>query len=107
MLDGLKRIHNAGHFIVEEDEQSQFALTFEQRKEIQERILCNVPFHIFIKEILKFFAQMVRHNGMSSCQCMWCMGHPSEWCTLCHENGGPFLDENSLGTIKEQMSYLI
>jgi hypothetical protein len=29
-----------------------------------------------------------------------------EWYTFCHENGGPFSDEDSLWTINEQISYL-
>jgi hypothetical protein len=56
VIDGLKRIHDGGHIIIEENEQSQFALTFEQRNESQVGILCNVPLNIFINGNLKFFA---------------------------------------------------
>jgi hypothetical protein len=70
VIDGLKRIHEGGPFIIEEDEQSQFVLTFQQREESQARILCNLPLHIFINGDLKFFVQILGRNGMGSCWCM-------------------------------------
>jgi hypothetical protein len=42
--DGLRRIHDGGRFIFEQDEQSQFVLTFEQREESQGRTLCNIAY---------------------------------------------------------------
>jgi hypothetical protein len=70
VIDGLKRIHDGGHIIIEENEQSQFVLTFDQRNESQVGILCNVPLNIFINGNLKFFALILGCNGMSSCRCM-------------------------------------
>jgi hypothetical protein len=42
-------------------------------------ILCNVPIRLFINGDLKYFAQMLGRDGMSSNWCMWCKYHPNDW----------------------------
>ncbi len=92
VINGLKKIHDGGHFILEEGENSKLAQAFEQMEDNGARVLCNLPLHIF--------------NGKSSSCCMWCKSRPSEWRPLCHEKGAPVSDETSLWTTTEHMSYL-
>ncbi len=70
VIDGLKKIHEGGHFIFEEDENKKLALAFEQTEDNWAKVLCNVPLHISINGDFKFFAQLILgHNRMSS---SWC-----------------------------------
>jgi hypothetical protein len=41
--------------------------------------LCDVPIHMLVVGDLKFYAQILGRENMSSFWCMWCSKHPSEW----------------------------
>jgi hypothetical protein len=76
---GLKRIAFGHQFIVRSDQDGRLMLSFDEA-EIQEgETICNVPCQVFINGDLKYFAQLLGHEGMSSSWCMWCQSHPSEW----------------------------
>jgi hypothetical protein len=58
-----------------------FILSFLSKKEhvSEESLLCNVSTRIVVVGDLKFYAQLLGTENMSSSWCMWCTLHPSEW----------------------------
>jgi hypothetical protein len=76
---GLKIISDGGHFIVTSSEDGKFMLSFNESVEPEGEVVCNVPCELFINGDLKYFAQLLGCEGMSSSWCMWCQTHPSEW----------------------------
>jgi hypothetical protein len=38
-----------------------------------------VPIHHYINGDIKYFAQMLGHEGMSTSWCMNCQTHPNDW----------------------------
>jgi len=58
-----------------------FILSFLSKKEhvSEESLLCNVSTRIVVVGDLKFYAQLLGRENMSSSWCMWCTSHPSEW----------------------------
>jgi hypothetical protein len=66
--EGLKVIKDGGRFIVVGRQESMF-LSFGAADHIG-TVLCNVPIHMFMVGDLKFHAQMLGCNNMST---SWCM----------------------------------
>ena len=42
-------------------------------------ILCSVKCQVLVVGDLKFYAQLLGRENMSSSWCMWCTAHPSDW----------------------------
>jgi hypothetical protein len=61
-----------------------------------------VPVCLFINGGLKFFAQILGRDGMSTSWCMWCQVHPSDWKGLKHD----CVDPQSLWIIASQKCYV-
>ncbi len=76
---GLRRIAEGCHFIVTCTEDEKLLLRFDESEEQEGQLLCNVPCQLFVNGDLKYFAQLLGRDGMSSSWCMWCQSHPSEW----------------------------
>jgi len=74
VIGGLRVIANGGRFVIGQD----FRLSFTPLN-ADEPALCDVPIRLFINGDLKFFAQILGRDGMSTSWCMWCRVHPSEW----------------------------
>jgi len=72
IADGLRNIKRGGRFIVDNNMQ----LFFDQSNTEN---LCDVPTSLYINGDLKYFAQMLGRDGMSTSWCMWCQAHPNEW----------------------------
>jgi hypothetical protein len=77
IVNGLQVIQNGGRFIVMVDDYNKMSLTF--ARDNNYAIVCNVPIHLFINGDMKFFAQMLGREGMSSSWCMYCQVHPKDW----------------------------
>ncbi len=84
VIAGLRVIAKGGRFIVGED----LMLSFSPQN-AEQSSLCNVPICLFINGDLKFFAQILGREGMSTSWCMWCQVHPSEWKGLKHDDINP------------------
>jgi len=41
--------------------------------------ICNMPIMLYINGDMKFFAQILGRDGMSTSWCMWCEAHPNDW----------------------------
>ena len=78
IIAGLRTINDGGRFIVRLEDNNKLELSFNSNLD-DGNILCNVPIHLFINGDLKFFAQMLGREGMSSNWCMWCKYHPNNW----------------------------
>jgi hypothetical protein len=59
-----------------------------------------VPTSLFVNGDLKYFAQMLGHDGMSTSWCMWCQAHPNEW------KGLFSVPVHQLWSIPKQVEYL-
>jgi hypothetical protein len=63
-------------------------------------LLIIMPTSLFINEDLKYFAQMLGHDGMSTSCCMWCQAHPNEW------KGLFSVPAHQLWSISQQVEYV-
>jgi hypothetical protein len=54
-------------------------LSFDKAEHQEGENKCNVPCELFINGDIKYFAQLLGHDWMSSFWCMWCQSHPSNW----------------------------
>ena len=77
VINGLRDMHNGGRFIARLDDNNNIELSFDALEE--GNILCNVPIRLFINGDLKYCAQMLGRDGMSSNWCMWCRYHLNDW----------------------------
>jgi hypothetical protein len=80
IVKGYQNISEGGQFIVVRKERLELTFCFDLNDDTE--VLCDVPIKIFIYGYLKFFAQFLGRDGMSSSWCMWCDLHPSEWRSL-------------------------
>jgi hypothetical protein len=64
--------------------------------------LCHAPINIFVHGDLKFFAQVLGQNGMSSSWCMYCNLHPNQWKSLYVDQGCQSVEDHELWTLEEQ-----
>jgi len=76
---GLRRIADGCHFIVTSIEVGKLIFRFDESEEQEGELICNVPCELFVNGDLKYFAQLLGWEGISSSWCMWCQSHPSEW----------------------------
>jgi len=76
MVDG-------GQFIVRKVGTENYEVTFGDEVEAEGNnvniTICNASLHLFIVSDLKFYAQILGHENMSSSWCMWCKLSPSPW----------------------------
>jgi hypothetical protein len=77
IVDGLQVIKNGSGFVVRLEENGQMSLCFNDIN--NEGTICNVPIYLFINGDMKYFAQMLGREGMSTSWCMYCQIHPSDW----------------------------
>jgi hypothetical protein len=56
-----------------------FVSLFLQDKDNENTLLCNVNTRVLVVGDLKFYAQLMGRENMSSSWCMWCTSHPSDW----------------------------
>jgi hypothetical protein len=83
VVEGLQTIHNGGRFIVcSTEEAGQLELSFHEEPNNNRQAHYNVPVSIFINGDLKFFAQILGRDGMSTSWCMYCKVHPKDWIGL-------------------------
>jgi len=77
----LKLMVDGGRFIVDFSSQSHQLLLLFSNWDVTENNehLCDVPIRLFVTGDLKFYAQMLGHDNMSGCWCMWCLKAPNEW----------------------------
>jgi hypothetical protein len=76
---GFKRIAVGRQFIVTSNQEGRLLLSFDEAEPQEGETVCNVPCQLFINGDMKYFAQLLGREGMSSSWCMWCQSHPSEW----------------------------
>jgi hypothetical protein len=76
---GLKRIAFGRQFIVASNQDGRLLLSFDEAKSQEGETICDVPRQPFINGDLKYSAQLLGCEGVSSSWCMWCQSHPSEW----------------------------
>ncbi len=100
IIEGLWIISDGGRFIVTLDEVGQLQLSFDGNSVSDGVAKFNVPIHLFINGDLKYFAQMLGRDGMSTCWCMYCKAHPNEW------KGLLSVPEIELWSIAQQMQHL-
>jgi hypothetical protein len=79
VIEGLQTMFNGGRFIVTKNEVRQLKLSFDEVPEDNMQLHFNVPTYIFINVDLKFFAQILGQDGMSTSWCMYCKVHPKDW----------------------------
>ena len=96
IIAGLRVIANGGRFVVGQD----FNLSFNSLN-AEQPAMCDVPIRLFINGDLKFFAQILGRDGMSSSWCMWCQVHPSGWKGLTADGINP----DELWSIASQKNY--
>jgi hypothetical protein len=65
IIAGLRTINSSGTFMVRLKDNNRLELSFNSTSD-NENILCTVPIHLVINGNLKYFAQMLRREGMSS-----------------------------------------
>ena len=99
IVEGLRIISDGGRFIVTLDAGEQLQLSFDGNVANNGDAKVNVPVHLFINGDLKYFAQMLGRDGMSSCWCMYCKAHPNEW------KGLLAVPEIELWSIAQQTQY--
>jgi hypothetical protein len=99
IIEGLRRIHNGGRFIVALGNDNELKLSFENSLADHEKV-CDVPTRLFINGDLKYFAQMLGCEGMSTSWCMWCQIHPSQW------KGLVSVPVNELWTVTKQQQFV-
>ncbi|MFN9978834.1 MAG: hypothetical protein ACK53Y_02910, partial [bacterium] len=70
-----KLMVEGGRFVVDFSSQSHQQLLLFSNWYVTENNerLCDVPIHLFVTGDLKFYAQMIGHDNMSGCWCMWCL----------------------------------
>jgi hypothetical protein len=95
IIDSLRLIHDGGRFIVTLDDDKKIQLSFGRISE-NNKVICDVPVRLFVNGDMKYFAQMLGREGMSTSWCMWCKSHPSEW------KGLFSLPNHELWTIEQQ-----
>ncbi len=81
IIEGLWKIYDGGRFIVTMNEDRQLNLSFSHSSS-ENLTICDVPIRLFINGDLKYFAQMLGREGMSTSWCMWCEAHPNQWSGL-------------------------
>lgn len=101
VAQGLQTIHNGGRFIVSSTEETgKLELLFHEEPNNNRQVHYNVPVSIYINGDLKFFAQILGRDGMSSSWCMFCKVHPKDWSGLVE------VPEEELWTIAQQKQYV-
>lgn len=70
IIAGLRTINDGGRFIIRLEDNNNLELLFNSTP---------VPIHLFINGNLKYFAQILGREGMSSNWCMWCRYHLNDW----------------------------
>jgi hypothetical protein len=93
----LRLIKDGGRFIVVGRQESMF-LHFGAADHIG-TVLCDVPIRMFMVGDLKFHAQMLGRNNMSTSWCMWCQLAPHEWKILQLERDAAARQRETLWTI--------
>jgi hypothetical protein len=83
IVKGFKKMSEGGRLIVAGKETLELSLAGNTKD--SESVVVDVPLHLYVHGNLKFFAQVLGRNGMSSSWCMWCKKHPSEWLSLYQE----------------------
>lgn len=97
---GLENIHNGGRFIVSSSEEAdKLELSFDEEP-VNRQVYFNVPISIFINGDLKFFAQMLGRDGMSTSWCMYCKIHPKDW------SGLVAVPEDEMWTVAQQIEFV-
>jgi hypothetical protein len=76
IVEGLRIIKDGSRFVVSFAENSKMKLSFFNDKQ---EAICNVPIHLYIIGDMKYFAQMLGREGMSTSWCMYCQTHPKDW----------------------------
>jgi len=66
-----------------------------------EAAICNVPIYLYINGDMKFFAQMLGREGMSTSWCMYCQEHPKDW------KGLQSVPADELWDIAKQQQFLV
>ncbi len=108
ITEGFRIITDEGsRFIVKStviDDVEKLVLSFAELDDDESPPLCNVPCELFIHGDLKYFAQMLGRDGMSSSWCMWYQCHPSSWKTMLSERGFN-VEQQDLWTVTLQKQY--
>jgi hypothetical protein len=99
IIGGLQNIRSGGRFIVRVNEANQLKLSFNNNDEDDGQVLVNVPIHLFINGDLKYFAQMLGQDGMSTSWCMYCKVHPKDW------KGLISVPHNELWSVAQQVQF--
>jgi len=99
IVDGLQVIKNGGRFIVTLEENGEMSLAFTANN--NNAVICDVPVHLFINGDMKYFAQMLGREGMSTSWCMYCQVHPKDW------KGLHSVPADELWDIAKQQQFLV
>jgi len=99
IIEGLRKIYDGGRFIVTMNEDRQLNLSFSHSMS-ENLTICDVPIRLFINGDLKYFAQMLGREGMSTSWCMWCEAHPNQWSGLFN------VPMNQLWSISKQQQFV-
>ena len=91
-------IRNGGRFIVKLEENGKMSLSF--TADNNNAVICDVTVHLFINGDMKYFAQMLEKEGMSTSWCMYCPVHPKGW------KGLHFVPADGLWDIAKQQQFL-
>jgi len=98
VVEGLRAINDGSRFIVRSDDNGCMSLSF--TPDDNEAAICNVPIYLYINGDMKFFAQMLGREGMSTSWCMYCQEHPNDW------KGLQSVPEALLWEIEKQQQFL-
>jgi hypothetical protein len=77
VVEGLRAINDGSRFIVRSDDNGCMSLSF--TPDDNKAAICNGPIYLYINGDMKFFAQMLGWEGMSTSWCMYCQEHPNGW----------------------------
>ena len=98
VVEGLQVIKDGSRFVVSSAENNKMALSFFRDQQVE--AICDVPIHLYINGDMKYFAQMLGREGMSTSWCMYCQTHPNDW------KGLQSVPDDLLWDIAKQRQYL-
>jgi hypothetical protein len=97
IVQGLRVIHDGNRFVVSFAENNKMKLSFFND---EQEVICNVPIHLYINGNMKYFAQMLGREGMSTSWCMYCETHPNDC------KGLQIIPDDLLWDISKQRKFL-
>jgi len=79
-----------------------YCFLFMQDNVIENIFFCYVRCQLLVVGDLKFYAQLLGRENMSSSWCMWCTSHPSDW----KQHPVPMAETWTIEKIKEYKDHI-